>query len=44
MNGTVTEQASSNENAGFSGAKAVQDDFAPACRNPLHPDLAFQHQ
>lgn len=37
MSGTITEQASSNENARFSGANAVQDDFVPACRNPLHP-------
>ena len=37
MNGMMTEQASSNEIAGFSGANAVQDDFASACRNPFSP-------
>ncbi len=42
MSGTITEQASSNENAGFSGANALQDDFAPACRNPFSPSGSLE--
>lgn len=42
--GTMAEQASRRQNAGFSGSDAVQYDFSSRRRSLLHSDLSLQHQ